>query len=168
MSDGNGNGNGIGSGNGDGTGGADGPASVLIVDDHPLVRDGVRLLLAREPGLSVRGEAGTAAEARRLSAALRPDLVLLDLDLPDGDAFALLAELASLPGRPAVVALTERDGDAEKALRLGARGTASKAAPAAELLATARDVLAGRVVLTDDVIARLVRPRPTPKAAARR
>ena len=152
-----------------------GPATVLVVDDHPLTRDGLRNLLSAEADLDVRGEADTAAGARRLAGELRPDLVLLDLDLSDGDAFELLEDLRSLPEPPRVVVLAgngRADGEAERALRLGASAFVSKRAYGDELLRVARSALAGRIVLGDDVISRLVRVRTAGKnnghAAARK
>ena len=93
---------------GAGVNGGDGrPKSVLVADDHTLHRQGVRQLPAAA-SLSLCGEAGTLAEARRLAADLRPDLVLLDSELPDGDGPAFVEELRSLPDSPEVVVLCGR------------------------------------------------------------
>ena len=141
---------------------ADCRRTVLVVDDHPIARDGLRHLLSAEPDLAVCGEADTAADGRRLAEQLSPDLVILDLDLPDGDAFALLGELRSRPTPPRVVTMAG-DGQpadaAERALRLGASAFMSKRAYGDELLKVARDALSGRTMLGDDLIERLVHRR---------
>jgi len=140
----------------------DGPRTVLLVDDHPLLRDGVRILLAREPSVSVCGEAGTLAEARRLVEELRPDLVLLDIDLPDGDSLAFVEELRSLPDPPMVVVLCGRDdpsGMDATALRLGASAFVSKRTDGDEVLRVVRDALGGKTYLSPEMIDRLLRRR---------
>lgn len=138
------------------------PAAVLLVDDHPLLRDGVRALLAREPRLGVVGEAGSIAEARRLVEAHRPDLVLLDVDLPDGDSLAFVEELRSLPDPPKVIVFCGRDdpgGMDATALRLGASGFVSKRTERDEVLRVIRDALGGKTYLSPEMIERLLRRR---------
>ena len=142
-------------------------STVLLVDDHPLTRDGLRNLLSAEADLEVCGEADTVAKARWLAGELRPDLVILDLDLPDGDAFDLLDELRSLPEPQRVVALAgggRGDGEPEHALRLGASACVSKRSYGIELLRAVRTALLGQIVLGDDVIARLIRQRAGKRA----
>jgi DNA-binding NarL/FixJ family response regulator len=141
------------------------PASVLLVDDHPLLRDGLKALLARDPGLSVAGEAATLAEARRLAAVLKPDLVLLDFDLPDGDSLALVEELRAIPDGPRVVVLCGRDdpsGADSIAIRLGASGFVSKRTDGDEVLKVVRDALGGRTYLSPEMIEKLLKRRPRP------
>lgn len=139
--------------------------SVVVVDAHPLHRQGVRQLLAAESGLLVCGEAGTLAEARRLTAELRPDLVLLDSELPDGDGLAFVDHLRSLPDAPKVVVLCGRGGpggqDAD-ALRRGASAFVSKRADGDELLRAIRTALGGRTYLGTEMIERLLRRRGRP------
>lgn len=138
------------------------PATVLLVDDHPLLRDGLRSLLSRDHGLAVAGEAKTIAEARRLVAALAPEVVLLDFDLPDGDSLAFVKELRALPGGPKVVVLCGRDepsGADAAALRLGASAFISKRADGAEVLRVIRDALGGKTYLSPEMIERLLRRR---------
>jgi DNA-binding NarL/FixJ family response regulator len=85
------------------------PRTVLIVDDHPSFRRSARALLEAE-GLEVVGEAGTAAEALGEARRLRPDVVLLDVQLPDGSGFDVCATLRAADGRaPAVVLVSSRD-----------------------------------------------------------
>ena len=85
--------------------------SVLIVDDHRRFRVSARVLLESE-GFKVVGEAADGAEALRQAAVLRPDLVLLDIQLPDFDGFAIVAELHSLLSPPQIILISSRDADA--------------------------------------------------------
>lgn len=94
--------------------------SVLIVDDDPVFRQLARRVLAAR-GLVVVGEAESATAAGAAAEALRPDAVLLDVVLPDGDGVALAREFAALPWRPRVV-LTSSNGDAVSAHELGSSG----------------------------------------------
>ena len=139
-----------------------GRSKVLVAEAHPLTRSGLLALLSAEPDLTVCGEADTAADVRRLARSLRPDLVILDLDLPGGDGFALLEELRSRPEPPRVLIFAGNglsDDAAERALRLGAAAFVSKRVHADEFLQVTRSVLAGQIVLGDALIQRLVRQR---------
>ena len=115
-------------------------ASVLVVDDDPAFRGLARRMLTAT-GLGVVGEAGTVAAATAAALDLRPDAVLVDIGLPDGDGIALARELAGLPWRPRIV-LTSTDADAaspDDVLRSGADTFVPKAelptAPLRNLLA---------------------------------
>jgi DNA-binding NarL/FixJ family response regulator len=137
-------------------------ATILIVDDHPLYRAGIRALLSAETDLSACGEAGTIAEARAQLDALRPDLVILDLGLPDGDGITLLEELRDRPDPPHVLLVTVRNDDdpvALDALRIGAAGFVNKRVFGDELLTIIRAVLAGRTYISPEMIERLLRRR---------
>ena len=141
------------------------PKSVLLVDDHPLLRNGVRAALSEVSELSVCGEAGSLAEARRLVAELRPDLVVLDIDLPDGDSLAFVEELRSLPSGPKVIVFCGRDdpsGMDAVAIRLGASAFVNKRADGEELLRVVRDALGGRTYLSTEMIERLLKRRGRP------
>lgn len=129
---------------------------VLIVDDHPVVREGVAAVLAHERDLAVVGQAGTVAEGLRLATALRPDVVLLDLKLPDAGANDGVASFAR-DGR-GVVMFTAYDGDDDvfHAIRSGARGYLLKGAPAAEIAQAIRQVHAGHSHLGPTIAAKLV------------
>ncbi len=82
------------------------PYQVLIVDDAPAVREGLRWLLENEPDLSVVGEAGNGLEALELAARLAPDLVILDIELPGVDGFAVAQSLRASADPPAIIFLT--------------------------------------------------------------
>jgi DNA-binding NarL/FixJ family response regulator len=102
--------------------------TVLIVDDHPSFRATARLLLEAE-GYTVVGEAATAAAALKAARELAPDLVVLDVNLPDGDGFQVSAELTRDDEPPLVVIVSSRDGSDFGSLvsRSGARGFIPKA-----------------------------------------
>lgn len=95
---------------------------ILLVDDHPLMRRGQANLLSREPDFAVYGEAGTAREAMEAIAKLEPDLVLLDMGLPDKDGLELIKDIQALhPSLPVlVVSMQEKSLYAARVLRAGA------------------------------------------------
>ena len=111
------------------------PTTVLIVDDHPSFRATARMLLEAE-GYSVVGEAETGAEGLARARALAPDLVVLDVNLPDLDGFDVAARLTSEDGAPAVVLVSSRESRDFGPLvsRSGARGFISKADLSGEAL----------------------------------
>jgi len=131
------------------------PIQLLIVDDHPVVREGTAALLAAQPGIAVAGTAGSIREATALLELVAADVLLLDIRLGTDSGLRLLTE-ASAPTRPrpAIVVLTSYDYPqyAEAALRLGASGFVLKTAPIAELLDAIRRVAAGGLAFS-------VRPR---------
>lgn len=129
---------------------------ILVVDDHPMVRQGLVTFLSLSGDLSVVGEAGSVEEARAKLGSLDPDLVLLDLELPGASGLSLLADLArqrisdaSETRRPYVLVLTSF-GDPERveeALRLGADGYLLKRVEPMDLANAIRQVAAGHLVL---------------------
>lgn len=141
---------------------------VVLVDDHPVVRAGLRALLDSQHDLTVVGEADSAAGAQRVVTATRPDVVLMDLALGDGPGGAqATAVLRALPAPPQVLVLTTYDTEADvlAALEAGAIGFLLKDAPAEELFRAVRQVARGQMTLAPPVAARLARrvstPRPT-------
>jgi DNA-binding NarL/FixJ family response regulator len=130
---------------------------VLLVDDHPVVREGLRAILSAEPDLSVVGECGTGADAVRHAAALRPDVVLMDLRLPGLDGVAATERIVA-DGSANVLVLTTYDDDADivRALAAGATGYLLKDTPRAELARGVREAARGETVLAPPVAARLV------------
>lgn len=141
-------------------GGSGGPARVLIVDDHPAVRFGLRLLLERE-GLIVAGEADCLEAARQLATSSRPDLVIVDLSLGDEDGLDLLAELGrDQPGLALLVYSMHEDAEhIQRALGAGARGYFAKRESAAQLGEGLRSILAGAVYLSPRIAQALAEAR---------
>jgi len=131
--------------------------SVLIVDDHPLFIDGVRAAFAGQADLEVVGEAHDVAEALAFVAANPPDVVLMDLNLPDGSGIeATRAVLAASPStRVLVITMSAEDDAVVAAMRTGARGFVVKGAGREDLLHAVRTVAAGGAVFSPAVADRL-------------
>ena len=148
------------------------PLRVVLVDDHPVVRAGLRALLEGQPDLLVVGEADSAADAECVVSAARPDVVLMDLALGAGPGGAqATAALRGLPDPPEVLVLTAHQTDADilAVLEAGARGFLKKDAPPAELFRAVRHAAAGRMTLAPSVAARLAEraSAPAPALSAR-
>lgn len=132
--------------------------TVLLVDDHPVVRSGVRAVLAEEPDIAVIGEAGSGEEALVLSRALHPDVVLCDLRLGDGlDGVATTAALRALSPAPAVIILTTYDNDHDilRAVEAGAAGYLLKDVSPATIVSSLHEAAAGRLVLAPEMAQRV-------------
>jgi DNA-binding NarL/FixJ family response regulator len=132
---------------------------ILVVDDHPMVRDGLRRLLGQESDLIWCGEAGTVAETHTAVAALKPDLVILDLRLKGGDGLELIKSLKAQHPDLRILILSQYEAPiyVERALRAGALGYVIKEQAAEEILKAIRSVLAGEVYLTRGMAALLLR-----------
>jgi DNA-binding NarL/FixJ family response regulator len=132
---------------------------VLIADDHTPFRHGVRALLATETDLEVVGDAGDAYEAVQLAARTHPDVVLMDLDMPQGGGIEATRQLAA--SRPdigvLVVTMYEDDVSLYAALEAGARGYVLKGARKAELVRAIRAVASGELIMAPAVAARVLR-----------
>ncbi|AUG80784.1 LuxR family transcriptional regulator [Kitasatospora sp. MMS16-BH015] len=138
--------------------GTAGPVRVLIVDDHPLFREGLKAALESAEGVSVVGEAETVAVVAEAVAQSRPDVVVMDLTLPDGsglDATRRMAEQG--PAAPPVLMLTMADDDGSllAALQAGARGYLVKGAGRDEVLHAVRTVAAGGAVFGAEIAGRI-------------
>lgn len=140
---------------------------VVIVDDHPVVRTGLRSVLEADPGLEVVGEAASGDEAVTLADHLRPDVVLCDLRLGAGmDGIGVISAVRQAKPAPAVVILTTFDRDAEvsAAIAAGASGYLLKDAAPEHIVEAIRVAARGGVYVPSDLSARLVRalrnPRP--------
>ncbi|MEU9060628.1 response regulator transcription factor [Streptomyces sp. NPDC048430] len=138
--------------------------TLLVVDDHPVVRDGLRGMFASAPGFEVLGEAADGVAAVELTTRLDPDVVLMDLRMPGGGGVAAIAELARLGARSKVLVLTTYDTDSDTlpAIEAGATGYLLKDAPRDELFTAVRAAADGRTVLSPAVASRLVSRVRTP------
>lgn len=144
---------------------------LLIADDHPVVRSGLAGLLADEPGFDVIAEAADGAEAVRLTAELRPDVILMDLRMPMLDGVTATARIVAAregSSGPRVLILTTYESDDQilAAIEAGASGYLLKAAPREEIVAGIRSVAAGQTALSPAVAVRLVERMRQPEAAA--
>lgn len=138
--------------------------SLLIVDDHPVVRDGLRGMFASAPGFRVLGEAANGVEALERAAALDPDVILMDLRMPGGGGVDAIRELSRRGARARVLVLTTYDTDSDTlpAIEAGATGYLLKDAPRDELFTAVRAAAEGRTVLSPAVASRLVSAVRTP------
>lgn len=129
------------------------PIRILLVDDHPIVREGYRRLLGRQPGYSVVAEASDGEAALAAFTGHRPDIVLMDLSMPGGGGFAALAALLAADPQARILVVSMHQGAifAQKAIDAGARGFISKSSPPDELVRAIATVMAGRRVLSSDV-----------------
>ncbi len=149
---------------------ASGPLSVLLVDDHSLFREGIASLLSSQPDIKVVGQAGSVREAVAKAQNLKPDVVLMDLGLPDGSGLeATRAILASQPAAKIVI-LTVHENDEQlfAAVRAGAVGYLFKNIRAGELLKRLRDVAQGDAGLSPAIARRILDEfsrLPSPPAA---
>ena len=145
---------------------------ILLVDDHPVVRHGLRGMLDAEPDLTVIGEASSGIEGAELALRERPDIVLMDLRMPGGDGVEATGRiLAADPGiRVMVLTTYESDRDILRAIEAGANGYLLKDAPPGELAEAVRAAARGETVLAPSVASTLVRQvrRPAPPALSAR
>jgi DNA-binding NarL/FixJ family response regulator len=124
---------------------------ILIVDDHPIVRLGIRQMLATEPDLEICGEAESADAGKQLVASARPDLAIVDLSLAEGTGLDLIRWLRdSVPALPVLVlSMHDEALFAERVLRAGARGYIMKREAITHLGGAIRQVLAGRIYVSE-------------------
>ncbi|MEV5783786.1 response regulator transcription factor [Streptomyces sp. NPDC052287] len=146
---------------------SDDAITLLIVDDHPVVRDGLRGMFESAPGFTVLGEAADGVAALALAQALDPDVVLMDLRMPGGNGVAAIAELTRRGARARILVLTTYDTDSDTlpAIEAGATGYLLKDAPRDELFTAVRAAAEGRTVLSPAVASRLVSAVRTPTTA---
>jgi DNA-binding NarL/FixJ family response regulator len=138
--------------------GTKGKHSVLVVEGQPLMRQALAQLIDAELDLVAWGEAGTAVQALNFIAARKPDLVLTDLALPDKNGLELIKDLQVFqPGLPVLVfSMHEESLYAERVLRAGGRGYLMKLEPGKKVLEAVRQVLGGRIYLSDRMSARIL------------
>jgi DNA-binding NarL/FixJ family response regulator len=142
----------------------------LLADDQELVREGLRMMLDAEPDISVVGEAGTGRQVLAQTAELDPDIVLMDLRMPDLDGIETTDRLVRSGARARVLVLTTFDLDeyVYRAMRAGAGGFLLKDARREQLIEAVRVVLAGETILAPSITRRLVQDycrRPPPAGA---
>jgi NarL family two-component system response regulator LiaR len=139
---------------------------VVIADDHRVVREGLRYLLSQEPDVEVVGEAEDGAQALGVIAATNPDVLLLDLYMPELDGHGVLSALRETPHQPAVVVLTSATDDEHlvRAVHAGATSYLLKTAAAEEVITAVRAAADGTANLSPDLLTRLTRAlrRPAP------
>jgi len=134
------------------------PIRLLIVDDHPVVRDGLRGMLSSDPDFEVVGEASDGAEALAMAEARRPDVILMDLRMPGLGGAAAIRALGErgLPARVLVLTTYDSDSDVVPALEAGATGYLLKDTPREELVRAIHAAARGEAVLAPSVATRLV------------
>lgn len=141
-----------------------GKRRILLVEDHPVTREGFAQLLGFEPDFHVCGQAGTAQQALAAAAAAKPDLVIVDISLEGRSGIELIKELANRYPALAILVLSTHDEllYAERSLRAGAKGYIMKSARTDEILRAIRQVIAGNTYVSErmnqQLLGRLVRP----------
>ncbi|MFF9915573.1 response regulator [Streptomyces sp. NPDC013457] len=142
------------------------PTRIFLVDDHEVVRRGLRDLLDDEPDMEVVGEASTAGQALARGPALRPDVAVLDVRLPDGNGIAVCRELRSRMPELACLMLTSFDDEEAllDAIMAGAAGYVLKQIKGSDLVSAVRTVATGQSMLDPATTARLMRSLRDPEA----
>jgi DNA-binding NarL/FixJ family response regulator len=136
----------------------DRPIRLMIVDDHPVVRDGLNGMFSSDPAFEVVAEAANGNDAVRRAKGLSPDVILMDLRMPELDGVGAIKALASqgVPARVLVLTTYDTDADVLPAIEAGATGYLLKDAPRDELLRAVRAAAQGQTVLSPAVASRLV------------
>ncbi|CAM2890150.1 DNA-binding response regulator, NarL/FixJ family, contains REC and HTH domains [Prescottella defluvii] len=132
--------------------------SLLIVDDHPVVRDGLRSMFSADPRFEVLGEAADGAEAVAAATRIQPDVILMDLRMAGTDGVTAIRELAErgVPARVLVLTTYDTDSDVLPAIEAGATGYLLKDAPREELFRAVQAAARGQAVLSPAVATRLI------------
>jgi DNA-binding NarL/FixJ family response regulator len=151
-------------------GGLERPIRLAIVDDDPLVRAGLRILLGGSADIEIVGEAGDGVQATALTDAHWPDVVLMDLRMPKMDGLAATRRLRARPAPPQVIVLTTFHADEHvlDALRAGASGFLLKDTPPRDIIEAVRAVAGGSATLSPQVIRQLIDHVADPAAGPRR
>jgi DNA-binding NarL/FixJ family response regulator len=135
-----------------------GAKRLLILDDHPMMREGLAQLIKSEPDLTVCGQAGTGREGISLLAKVKPDLLLADISLPDKNGIEVIKDVLALhPGLPIlVISMHDESLYAERVLRAGGRGYVMKEEGGKKLLGAIRHVLSGKIYVSEKLASTLL------------
>ncbi len=139
--------------------------TVVVADDHPVVRTGLTLALAADPGIEIVGQAATGVEAVQCARDLRPDVILMDLQMPELDGVGATKEInaAELPTRVLILTTYDTDRSIVAAVEAGAAGYLLKDAPMTDLVAAVKTAAAGGSVLPEPIAAKLDAARRAPQ-----
>ncbi|NPU65870.1 response regulator transcription factor [Bradyrhizobium sp. 83012] len=142
--------------------------TIMLVDDHAVVREGYRSMLQKQPGLRVVAEAADGTEAYRLFKEVRPDLVIMDLTMPGVGGIEGIRRIRQWDRSARILVFTmhENAGFAVQAIRAGARGYVTKSSPPETLLRAVKDVLAGAIAISPDIDHELALSRLSGEKAA--
>jgi DNA-binding NarL/FixJ family response regulator len=145
-----------------------GTRTIMLVDDHAVVRAGYRAVLEKQPGLKVVAEAADGAEAYRLFKATQPDLVIMDLTMPGIGGIEAIRRIRQWDSNARLLVFTmhQNAAFAVQAIRAGARGYVTKTSPPEALIRAIHDVFAGRIALSPDVDHELALSRLADEAVA--
>jgi DNA-binding NarL/FixJ family response regulator len=134
------------------------PLRIVIVDDHPLVRDGMRSRLSTQEAWTVCGEAEMPSEAMRVVRETSPDLVIVDLSLKDGNGLDLIKQIAALPNPPRTLVCSMHDENmyAQRAIQAGASGFLHKQKASEQLMPAIFKILEGKLFVSDEIMQRVV------------
>src|ERR1022692_1811336 len=132
---------------------------ILVADDHAIFRDGLRKLVEAEEDISIVGEASNGVECTKMLTKLKPDILLLDLRMPEKDGLGVLEEVNfdSLPTRVIVLTAAEDDRDVVRAMRLGARGVVLKQSASDLLVRSIHRVFGGEIWLDNRMTAEVMK-----------
>jgi DNA-binding NarL/FixJ family response regulator len=142
---------------------------VLIAEDHSIVREGLKVLISSDPGLQIAGEAGDGIQAVSMVQKVQPDVVLMDLSMPNGGGLAATKQICSKPGAPKVLVLSayQDEDSVRQAMEHGASGFMTKHSAAGELLSAIREVRMGRAFYSSRITENMRRRARADFAAAR-
>jgi two-component system, NarL family, response regulator NreC len=137
--------------------GAESKVAVILADDHEIVRDGIRMILESEPDIEVVAEVGDAESARRRTSGLKPEVLVLDVNMREGSSLPVIPAILESSPKTAVIVLTMQadPGFAREAFRLGATGYVLKHSAGRELIEAIRVALAGRTYINPQLGARI-------------
>jgi two-component system nitrate/nitrite response regulator NarL len=143
------------------------PIRTAVIDDHPMFREGVAKLLARTPGVEIVADGSTAADAVRIARELVPDVLLMEIKVPDGGAAAVSTIVSEHPGvRILILTVSDSDSDVSAMLQLGVRGYLLKGCTGQEIVGAVQRVHAGELCVTPDLAPRLLTEASRPGGAA--